>query len=391
MKKPAAVIAFLLILSLLISGCSRTAVIDEPSPSVEPPADTQAPEPEVPDEPETNEPATDPDPVTDPADEPADDPVVDPAEDPEATEKPEKQEPEKKPENEKPPEEAKPDDPKKPENTEPENDPAPENPTSTVDPTPSTSPGNPGSSSGIKSKPTTATATKAGAEATISNLYSNLAAGMSWGEVWDKYVYSGSKSQGYSKSSFINEREDYLNSYGIKYKGVKILSSEERKPGVFLVNGLLEYESNGQSVTENGSDYVVFENGEYYISLSGPLLGAAYTQCISTFPHISCLDAVVCEYDNRTVIECTLYNLSDFDYYMGYASGLPVTVTKNGETFSATATPGKISAGGYYAVNIELYGYKGMPDKVTLDPVIELLDLSEGTGNFYSMDILLYY
>ncbi len=241
----------------------------------------------------------------------------------------------------------------------------------------------------IVRKPVTKTATNAGAEETISALYNNLAAGMTWGEVWDDYVYDGSLSLGYTRSTFIAEKEDFQKSYGIVYKGISISSSEETKPGVFLVRGLLKYDIDGELITENGLDYVIFNDGEYYISLSGSLLKAAFTKCISSFPNISCLDAVVCEYADKITIECTLYNLSDLDYYIGAATGLPVTVWQGSSSATVNCPPGKIAAGEYYALTVELPNYGGLPDKVTLEKVILLAD--NNSGNSYQMNILLYY
>ena len=259
----------------------------------------------------------------------------------------------------------------------------------TPDTSPSPSPGYTEPVSAIVGKPITKTATNSGAERTISALYNNLAAGMTWGDVWDDYVYEGSFSLGYTRSTFIAEKEDFQRSYGIVYKGISITSSEETKPGVFLIRGLLKYDINGELITETGSDYVVFKEGEYYISLSGSLLEAAFTKCVSSFPNISCLDAVVCEYADKTTIECTLYNLSELDYYIGAATGLPVTVRRGESSVTVNCPPGKIAAGEYYALTVEVPNYSGLPDKLTLEKIISLAETAGGES--YQMNILLYY
>ena len=156
------------------------------------------------------------------------------------------------------------------------------------------------------------------------------------------------------------------------------------------MNGLLKYEMNGVEIEENGADYVVFENGEYYISLSGSLLEAAFTRCISTFPNISCVDATVCEYADGVTIECTLHNMSDIDYYIGAATGLPVTAWQNGIAYQTDCAPGIIPAGEYYVLSVTLGGYAGFPNKLTLEKIIQITEQSPG-GERFTMDILLYY
>ena len=361
MRKATAAVSALLILILLLSACQtvpRGPDVQPPSPDV-----TESTPPAVtPDDPvtptvtlppdETPPPETPPPDEPDPPDEPAPPAEPDPPDEPDPPVKPD------------PPVE--PDPPAEP------SPPPPETPS-------------------LRAKPTAISPTKSGAESTVSVLYTNLAAGMSWGQVWDNYVYSGSKSRGYTRSSFVSQKEEFQRSYDFRYIGITVLSSEERKPGVYLVNGLLEYERGGEKIAEEGADYVIFENGEFYISLSGALLNAAYTRCVSTFPNISCLDAVVCEYDDRTTVECTLYNLSETDYHLGSAGSLPVTVWQDGKGTTIDCSPGLIGAGGYYALSFELPGYRGMPEKITLDNVSEPAGATNGDGTGYSMDILLFY
>lgn len=343
MRKLTALISVLLIFALLFSGCGGKNVPASPDDTelTAPPVTEQTPDVTAP--PEILPPPVSPEPEPEQSEVP-----------PEAAPSPE---PRIEPEPEKPP----------------------------VSPEPETEP------DPLTPKPVTSEPIKSGAEATIATLYSNLALGMGWGDVWDKYVYSGSKTLGYTRASFITEKEDFQKSCGIVYKGIEILSSEERKPGVFLVNGLLEYEANGEPITENGMDYVIYENGEYYISLSGSLLQAAFTKCTSSFDSISCLDAVVCEYDDKTVIECTLYNLSETDYYLGAAKGLPISVWKDGQSTTVVCAPGYIAKNGYYSITAELPGYVGMPEALRLEQVIELYDIQTNVGRVYQMDIILTY
>jgi|GEM_PF-6820433 len=355
MRRVKAAVSALLILILLLSACETTR---GPAAQTESPEPTESVSPSAPVETPVSPSVTPP---------PEETPAVTPSpDDPPPTVTPS------------------PDDPP-PTETPDEPDPSP-SPSPSPSPPPSPSP-----QPALRAKPTASSPTKAGAEATISALYSNLAAGMSWGQVWDNYVYSGSKARGYTRSSFVSQKEEFQRSYDITYTGIKVLSSEERKPGVYLVNGLLEYERGGEKVAESGADYVIFENGEFYLSLSGALLNAAYTKCISTFPNISCLDAVVCEYDNRLTIECTLYNLSETDYHLGNVGSLPITVWQGGRGTTINCSPGLIEAGGYYALSLELSGYCGMPDKVSIDKVMELAGISSGDTTGYTMDILLFY
>ena len=190
-----------------------------------------------------------------------------------------------------------------------------------------------------------------------------------YGDIYDNLIAQKSKDLNiFSKEQYVSDSEtrDFKNN--IVYTDIKVISSEKITKEIYKVKSLVKSTVNNIQQTEDSTDYVVEENGEFKILIGGYLsIKKCSDQSVNDI-----------QYNNIKLIECVESSAISFDITnktnkiikIGWAAMPTLQLkTDKGEFLSTLDSCVRMNSGESKNIFVNFKNSEGTPKEVSLNNI----------------------